>query len=146
LVTSSEKKQKKLLAYFYTYIANNCQGISNQVTLKDKDIAKTVAIESNVKLAITTPFKQGRSWSKKRAFSMLKVKQTILNGNWDSCWKKQRNHPIKVTPAKQPLSASYFIHEVCSPCVIQAKIPALNGPHKDKPWVGLRKLFKLEYV
>ena len=52
LVASSEQKQKKLLAEFYTYIANNSQGITNQVTLKDKDIAKTGAIESNVNTVV----------------------------------------------------------------------------------------------
>ncbi|MDD4765747.1 MAG: UPF0236 family protein [Atribacterota bacterium] len=148
LVVSSEPKQKKLLADFYSYIANNRQGISNQATLKDKDIAKTGAIESNVKLAIANRFKkQGRSWSKKGAFSLLKVKETILNGKWDSWWGKERNHPIKITPLKPPLSASSFTKEVSSSPVIQAKIPALDGPNQDKPWVGvLRKLSQLELV
>jgi len=147
LITSAEQKHKKLLAEFYTYIANNRQGITNQVTLRDKDIAKTGAIESNVKLAITNRFKKGKSWSKKGAFSLLKVKETILNDNWDSWWKKQRNHPIKVTPFNPPLSASCFTQEAYSSPVIQARIPALAGPHQDKPWVGvLRKLSQLEVV
>jgi len=148
LVTSSEQKKKKLLAEFYTYIANNRQGIMNQAILKDKDITKTGAIESNVKLAIANRFKkQGRSWSKRGAFSLLKVKETILNGNWDSWWGKDRNHPIKLTPLKPPLSASCFTKEASSSPVIQAKIPALDGPHTDRPWVGvLRKLAQLEIV
>jgi len=148
LAASLEQKHKKLLADFYSYISHNRQGITNQTTLKDKDIAKTGAIESNVKLAIANRFKkQGRSWSKKGAFSLLKVKQTILNGNWNSWWKKERNHPIKVSPLKPPLSASFFTKEVSSSPVIQARIPALNGPNQDKPWVGvLRKLAQLEYV
>jgi hypothetical protein len=146
LLTSSEKKQKKLLAELYTYIANNRQGITNQVRLKDKDIAKTGAIESNVNTVICSRLKKGRSWSKKGAFSLLKVKETILNGKWDTWWGKQRNHPIKLTPLKPPLSASSFTKEVSSP-VIQARIPSLDGPHQDKPWVGvLRKLAQLELV
>ena len=147
LVASSEPKHKKLLAEFYTYIANNRQGITNQVQLKDKDIAKTGAIESNVKLAITARFKQGKSWSKRGALALLKVKEMILNGNWDSWWKKERNHPIKVNPIKAPLSASSFTKEVSSSPVISARIPALDGPNQDKPWVGvLRKLSQLELV
>ncbi|MDD4896319.1 MAG: hypothetical protein PHS21_06100 [Atribacterota bacterium] len=150
LVASSEQKQKKLLADFYSYISNNRHGISNQVSLKDKDkeIAKTGAIESNVKLAIANHFKkQGRSWTKKGAFSLLKVKETILNGKWDTRLQKQRNHPIKVTLFKPPVSASYFTKEVSYPAIIQARIPVLDGPHTDKPWVGvLRKLAQLEYV
>ena len=146
LLDSENPKQRDLLANFYSYISHNRQGITNQTILKDKDIAKTGAIESNVKLAIANRFKkQGRSWSKKGAFSLLKVKETILNGNWNSWWKKERNHPIKVSPLKPPLSASFFNKEVSSSPVIQARIPALNGPNQDKPWVGvLRKLSQLE--
>lgn len=147
LVASSDPKQKKLLAEFYHYISNNRQGITNQAMLKDKDIAKTGAIESNVNTAICSRFKKGRSWSKRGSLSLLKVKETILNGKWDSWWKKQRNHPIKLTPLKPPLSASSFTKEGSSSTVIQARIPALDGPHQDKPWVGvLRKLSQLEYV
>jgi hypothetical protein len=147
LVASFEQKHKKLLAEFYTYITNNRQGITNQVQLKDKDIAKTGAIESNVKLAITNRFKKGKSWSKRGALALLKAKETILNGDWDSWWGKQRNHPIKVSPIKSPLSASCFTQEVYSSPVIQARIPALDGPHQDKPWVSvLRKLSQLEIV
>jgi hypothetical protein len=133
LVTSSEKKQKKLLADFYTYIANNRQGITNQVTLKDRDIAKTGAIESNAKLAITTPFKQGRSWSKKGAFSMLKVNRSFSTATGIPGGRKK-----DIT-----ILASSFTKEVSSPAVI----PALDGPNQDKPWVGvLRKLTQLELV
>jgi hypothetical protein len=147
LVASSEQKQKKLLADFYTYIAHNRQGITNQVTLKDKDITRTGAIESNVNTAICSRLKKGKSWSKKGAFSLLKLKETILNGKWDAWWKKQRNHPIKLTPFKPPLSASHFSKVDSSPVIIQARIPALDGPNQDKPWVGvLRKLSQFEVV
>ena len=119
----------------------------NQATLKDKDIVRTVAIESNVKLAIANRFKKGRSWSKKGAYSLMKVKETILNDKWDSWWKNMRNHPITISPYKPPLSASHFIQEDPSSPIIQARIPALAGPHRDKPWVGvLRKLSQLEIV
>jgi hypothetical protein len=148
LAASPDPKQRDLLTKFYSYISHNRQGITNQVTLKDKNIAKTGAIESNVKLAIASRFKkQGRSWSRNGAFSLLKVKEAILNGKWDSWWKKDRNHPIKITSLKPPLSASSFTKEGSSPAIIQARIPALDGPHQDKPWVGvLRKLAQLELV
>jgi hypothetical protein len=133
LVNSSEPKHKKLLADFYTYISNNRQGITNRVTLKDKDIIKTGAIESNVNTVICSRLKKGKSWSKKGVFSLLKGKETILNGKWNSWWKRQRNHPIKLTPLKPPLSASCFSQEVYSSPLIQAKIPALEGPHQANP-------------
>jgi len=71
----------------------------------------------------------------------------ILNGNWDSWWKKERNHLIKASSLKPPLSASHFSKVDSSPAIIQVRIPALDGPHQDNPWVGvLRKLSQLEYV
>jgi hypothetical protein len=147
LAASSEQKQKKILAEFYTYIANNRQGIINHLTLKDKDIAKTGAIESNVNTVICSRLKKGRSWSKRGGLSILKVKETIFNGQWDHWWGRQRNHPIRLTPLNPPLSAACFSQETYNSPVIQARIPALDGPHTDKPWVGvLRKLSQLEIV
>ncbi len=147
LVASSDPKQKKLLADFYSYLSNNRQGIINQVTLQEKDIARTGAIESNVYTVICSRLKQGRSWSKPGALSILKVKEPFLNGKWDHWWKKERNHPLKLAPYKPPLSASCFTQEAYSCPVIQARIPALEGPHQSKPWVGvLRKLSQLELV
>jgi len=91
--------------------------------------------------------KKGKSWSKHRALALLKVKEKILNGKWDSWWGKQRNHPIKPTPFKPSLSASCFTKEASSSTVIQDRIPALDGPNQDKPWGGvLRKLSQLELV
>ena len=75
---------------------------------------------------ITNRFKKGKSWSKKGAFSLMKAKETILNDNWDSWWKNKRNHPIKLTPLKPPLSVSCFNQEVYSSPVIQGQDPGLG--------------------
>jgi len=62
------------------------------------------------------------SWSKKGALSLLKVKETILNNEWDIWWETERERNIKVGKYKPPL-------------------PALSGPDQDKSGVGvLRKL------
>jgi len=84
LLSTTCLKRRQLLSNFYSYIANNREGITNQVTLEDKDITRTGAIESNVKLAITNRFKKGKSWSKRGALSLMNIKETILNDNWDS--------------------------------------------------------------
>jgi hypothetical protein len=145
LVSSSSRKEKELLSKFYYYLSHHRQGISNQVTLKDKDIAKTGAIESNVNTAVCSRFKKGKSWSKQGALSLLKVKETILNGRWDTSWQKERYHPFKVKPFKPPLPASYFTKEGSSSAVHQGRIPALIGPDQAKPWVGvLRKLSEVD--
>ena len=71
----------------YTYISRNRQGITNQVNLKDKEIQGTGAIESNVNQVIASRFKKrGMSWSIPGVLSLLKIKETILNNQWDLWW------------------------------------------------------------
>ena len=105
------------------------------------------AIESNINQTIVSRFKKrGMSWSRKGALALLKVKETILNGEWDTWWTSGRSQRIKVTSFKPPLSASHFKQIPKSSPVIEANIPALQGPDQDKPWVSvLRKLNQVSY-
>jgi hypothetical protein len=103
-----DQKEKDNLTKLYTYISRNRQGITNQVRLKDKGIERAGAIESNVNQAIASRFKKkGMSWSKKGALSLLKIKETILNGEWD-WWEVERERNIKITEFKPPLPAACF--------------------------------------
>ena len=130
-----------------TYISRNRQGITNQVILKDQEIQRTGAIESNINKVIASRFKKrGMSWSKKGALSLLKIKETILNNQWDEWWEKGREQNIKISKFNPPLPASYFKKEAESLPLIEVSIPALRGPDQDKPWVGvLRKLSEAGY-
>ncbi|MCJ7788800.1 MAG: hypothetical protein MUP69_01225 [Candidatus Atribacteria bacterium] len=48
-------------------------------------------------------------------------------------------------PLKSTLTVSSFSKETPIP-LIQTRIPALSGPHRDRPWVGvLRKLTEVGY-
>ena len=86
------------------------------------------------------------SWSEKGALSLLKIKETILNGEWDLWWGEERERNIKLTKFEPPLSASSFKKETDSSPLIEVTIPALRGPDQDKPWVGvLRELSRVEY-
>ena len=81
---SYDLKEKDKLIKLSTYISRNHQGITNQIRLKDKGIERAGAIESSVNQAIASRFKkEGMSWSRNGALSLLKVKETILNGEWD---------------------------------------------------------------
>jgi len=142
-----DQKEKDNLVKLYTYISRNRQGISNQFKLKDKEIGRAGAIESNVNKAIAARFKKrGMSWSKPGALALLKIKETILNGEWDEWWEKERERNIKVGKYKPPLSASYFKKETESSPLIEVSLPALKGPDQGKPWVGvLRKLSRVGY-
>jgi len=140
-------KEKDNLVKLYTYISRNRQGITNQFKLKDKEIERTGAIESNVNKVIASRFKKrGMSWSKPGALALLKIKETILNGEWDKWWETERERNIKVSKYKPPLSASYFKKETESSPIVEVTIPAFIGPDQGKPWVGvLRKLAEVGY-
>ena len=142
-----DQKDKDNLVKLYTYISRNCLGITNQFKLKDKEIERAGAIESNINKVIATRFKKrGMSWSEKGALSLLKIKETILNNEWDNWWETERERNIKVGRYKPPLSASYFKKETESPPLIEVSLPALRGPDQGKPWVGvLRKLSEVGY-
>ena len=86
------------------------------------------------------------SWSKKGALSLLKVKETILNNEWDIWWETERERNIKVGKYEPPLPASCFKKETETSPLIEVSLPAFIGPDQDKPWVGvLRKLSEAEY-
>ena len=140
-------KEKDNLTKFYTYISRNRQGIANQVILKDQEIQRTGAIESNINKVIASRFKKrGMSWSEKGALSLLKIKETILNGEWNNWWETERERNIQVGKCQPPLPASYFKKETETSPLIEVTIPALRGPDQGKPWVGvLRELSRVGY-
>ena len=80
-----DQKEKDQLKKLYTYLSRNREGIRNQCMLKDREVEGAGAIESNINKVIASRFKKrGMSWSRQGAFALLKVKQTILNGEWDT--------------------------------------------------------------
>jgi len=144
---SYDLKEKDKLTKFYTYISRNRQGIANQVILKGKEIQRAGAIESNVNKVIASRFKKrGMSWSIPGALALLKIKETVINGEWDKWWETERERNIKVGKYKPPLPASCFKKEAETSPLIEVTIPALSGPDQGKPWVGvLRKLSEAGY-
>ena len=86
------------------------------------------------------------SWSKKGALALLKIKEAILNNEWDEWWETERERNIKVGKYKTPLPASYFNQEIESSPLIEVSLPTLRGPDQGKPWVGvLRELSRVGY-
>jgi len=144
---SYDLKEKDNLVKLYTYISRNRQGITNQVKLKDKEIERAGAIESNINKVIASRFKKrGMSWSIPGALALLKIKETVINGEWDDWWETERERDIKVGKYKPPLPASYFKKETETSPLIEVTLPALRGPDQGKPWVGvLRKLSEVGY-
>jgi hypothetical protein len=144
---SYDLKEKDRLTKFYTYISRNRQGITNHFKLKDKGIERAGAIESNIKKVIATRFKKrGMSWSIPGALALLKIKEMVINGEWDIWWKTERERNIEVGKYMPPLPAAYFKKETETSPIVEVTIPALRGPDQGKPWVGvLRKLSEVGY-
>jgi hypothetical protein len=49
--------------------------------------------------------KRGMSWSKRGALALLKIKETILNGEWELWREEGRKQNLKVGKFKLPLSS-----------------------------------------
>jgi len=142
-----DQKDKDNLVKLYTYISRNRLGITNQFKLKDKEIERAGAIESNINKVIASRFKKrGMSWSIPGALALLKIKETVINGEWDAWWETERERNIKVGKYKPPLPAACFKKEAETSPLIEVTIPAFSGPDQGKPWVGvLRKLTEVGY-
>lgn len=100
---------------------------TNQVKLKDKEIERAGAIESNINQAIASRFKKREmSCSKPGALALLKIKETTLSNEWDLWWETQRKRNIKVGKYKPPLAASYFKYETEASPLIEASYTGLK--------------------
>lgn len=143
---SKDKKQGEVLGEFYGYIVNNRQGIEMSMVVRaDKAIKRAGAIEPNIDKAIAHRFKgRGMSWSLEGAEALLKIRETIFNGEWEDWWNNQRGQKIEITSAfKAAMSAKQMTKRQNVAAYIEAVLPPFRGPDQSKPWVGvLRQLLQ----
>jgi hypothetical protein len=145
---SKDLKAKKELRVFYAYVRWNQSGINSLDRIGDKTIKAKVrgtgAIESNADKFIAQRMKKrGMSWSEQGALGLLKIKEKIVNGQWDSWWTKDRNQKIDIKPRVwQKLSSrDFWKKERSVTSILEAEVPALQGPNQNKPWARvLREL------
>lgn len=151
---TKDRKKKKPLKDLHTYIAQNREGINPIKRIKDKAIRDEAkgsgAMESNVDKFLAHRFKKrGMSWSVKGALGLLKIKETITNGEWDAWWRDKRNEKIDINtkPLKQLTAKSFWKKsERRMPPLVEAAIPALQGQDQNEPWAHvLRELQTIDY-
>ena len=150
---SSDRKDKWSIRELHTYIDKNRDGINPLKRIKDKalrnKIKGTGAMESNVDKFIAHRFKKrGMSWSEKGALSLLKVKETIANGEWDSWWLEGRDQKIEIypEPLKQLSAQSFFRRPKKVLPLVEASIPAIGGPDRNEQWAKvLKQLQEIDY-
>ena len=82
------------------------------------------------------------------ARALLKIRQTIINGQWDNWWYKERNKKIEIKAVfKEPLTAKDMTKKRKIAPFIEAELPCYRGPDQSKPWVGvLHKLTRLRQL
>jgi hypothetical protein len=152
-VRTKDRKEKYRLKELHTYINQNRDGINPINRIKDKTLRNKIkgagAMESNVDKFIAHRFKKrGMSWSEKGALSLLKVRETISNGEWDSWWLEGRDEKIEIRPEplKQLTAKNFWKQEKNIMPFIEATIPALHGPDRNEPWAKvLREIQDIDY-
>jgi len=153
MARTQDRNNKKSLRDLYTYIDQNRDGINPINRIKDKALRNKIkgagAMESNVDKFLAHRFKKrGMSWSEKGALSLLKVRETISNGEWDSWWLEGRDEKIEISPEplKQLTAKNFWKKEKNTVALIEATIPALQGPDRNEPWAKvLRELQDIDY-
>ena len=131
---------KKKLVEFYGYIRNNREGIEASMRARmDKNTESAGAVEPNIDKLIAHRFKgRGMSWSEQGAQSLLKIRQTIINGRWENWWYKERDKKIEIKAIfKEPLTAKDMIKRREIMPYVEAELPCYRGPDQGKPWVGV---------
>jgi len=105
----------------------------------DKKTEGATAVEPNIDKLIAHRFKRrGMSWSEQGAQSLLKIRQTIANGEWENWWYKERGRKIEIKAIfKDIITAADMNKRREIAPFIEAELPCYRGPEQSKPWVGI---------
>lgn len=134
------RKLKKKIAEFYVYVKNNRQGIEQSMRVRmDKNTESAGAVEPNIDKLIAHRFKgRGMSWSEQGAQALLKIRQTIMNNQWENWWYRERNKRIEIKSIfKEQLTAKNMTKKREVASFIEVELPCYRGPDQNKPWVGI---------
>jgi hypothetical protein len=150
---TSDKKDRWSIRELRAYIDQNREGINPLKRIEDKALRNRIkgtgAMKSNVDKFLAHRFKKrGMSWSEKGALSLLKVKETITNGDWDSWWLEGRDRKIEISPEplKQLSAKSFWKKQKDTLPLLEVAIPALQGSDRNEPWAKvLRELQDIDY-
>jgi len=150
---TKNRKKKEFVKELHTYISQNKHGINSIKRIENKEIRDKVkgagAMEPNVDKFLAHRFKKrGMSWSEKGALSLLKIKETIANNEWDDWWSNQRDEKIEINtePLKQLTAKNFWKKDKNIMPLIEATIPALSGPDRNEPWAkAIRELQAIDY-
>lgn len=145
-----DSEAQELISEYSVYVKNNQDGIAASMRLRlDGRQRGAGAVEANIDKTIVHRFKRrGMSWSERGASALLKVRQVIVNGQWDAWWYEQRDKKIEIKAIfKNPLTATNVCKKQDIVPYVEATLPCYRGPEQSKPWVGvLRELTRVNLL
>lgn len=139
--TRGEPKEK--IDRLIVYLTDNLAGLKDYRLdrgIEGKALRRTGAIESNVdKLVANRMKKRGMSWTKKGARRMVCLLVAAAEGNLSRLLRSPRipeRANLSLKKVRRMLTKCFSEPEATW---LQAGVPALSGPHVNRPWVQALK-------
>jgi len=132
-----DKEQSLEIGWLRAYLLENACGLADyRIRLGGEALRGLGAIEGNVdKLVACRMKRRGMSWTKRGAQRMARLLELRYSGEI-SAWIRPRKGITTLTPATAPAAAPGGKRRGdWSAEWLDAGVPALYGPHSNRPWV-----------
>jgi hypothetical protein len=120
------------------YLMENCYGLRDyRLEVDGGGLRGLGAIEGNVdKLIADRMKKRGMSWTKRGADRMARLISLRERGDLNT-WVKYQNKPRPIPSREKALPKGDQYQHRDNAAWLSASLPALHGPHSDRPWVRI---------
>jgi len=120
------------------YLMENCYGLRDyRLEVDGGGLRGLGAIEGNVdKLIADRMKKRGMSWTKRGADRMARLISLRERGDLNT-WVKYQNKPRSIPSREKALPKGDQYQHRDNAAWLSANLPALHGPHSDRPWVRI---------
>jgi len=120
------------------YLMENCYGLRDyRLEVDGGGLRGLGAIEGNVdKLIADRMKKRGMSWTKRGADRMARLISLRERGDLNT-WVKYQNKPRSIPSREKALPKGDQYQHRDNAAWLSASLPALHGPHSDRPWVRI---------
>lgn len=141
LIEAQEKANRdkaKEIMRLRGYLMENCYGLRDYRLEVDGDGLRGLgAIEGNVdKLIADRMKKRGMSWTKRGADRMARLISLREQGNLNT-WVKYQNRARHIPSREKAMLKGDQYQDRDNAAWLSAGLPALHGPHSDRPWVRI---------
>jgi hypothetical protein len=123
------------------YLMENCYGLRDYRLEVDggglRVLSKAKDLEGNVdKLIADRMKKRGMSWTKRGADRMARLISLREQGNLNT-WVKYQNRARHIPSREKAMLKGDQYQDRDNAAWLSAGLPALHGPHSDRPWVRI---------